>query len=430
MRSIITSLLLVSPITISPIAGQEKAATVPTPKIKVVSIKPKTSPTGIEIVECRVTVTNKQEFPDEVLGKLGTSKVTGKVIPLLYCSIVNSKTNKPLDPRSIRLYERRDLDEIVAAAPKNDVPESVHLEIRYAKAKVIVRSAGVLVEAFGRPAEIAQPKPVEIPQAMLDHLAKAGISLSTGLREYLEARPNPKEDVKPQDVMELVDKFTPVTSTISSATTQQALIDKQKTLITKQSSVLGDVKANLQAWFNYTDLNNNAWLDEMELAKAFRGAEAKPYWFYELARRNERKEKQKDAKNQSAKLEVSYGEVLAIRPRKFEEKKFPDFTFLMTWDKNQDRQVSKNEYNDFVHNVGKHVKVNLNILHDIQDLQKKLNSATLTAAKRQEYYRDKLTFEAQLQSARVQFRWLDHLQDMQARADRYAWLGYIRAQKK
>jgi Ca2+-binding EF-hand superfamily protein len=90
----------------------------------------------------------------------------------------------------------------------------------------------------------------------------------------------------------------------------------------------------LRKLFDKWDLNGDGYLDQQELAKAFRGPEAKPYDF------NKAKDSDKDAAADVTK-ESSEDATTVKKP---DSKKYPDHDFLVQLDQDNDGKISRDEF--------------------------------------------------------------------------------------
>ncbi|HEY1861096.1 MAG TPA: EF-hand domain-containing protein [Gemmataceae bacterium] len=102
----------------------------------------------------------------------------------------------------------------------------------------------------------------------------------------------------------------------------------------------GAYMTQLRAWFKATDLDSDGYLDKAELAKVFRGANAKPFDCKEGD----------DAKDKNA----SRGQnETGDKP---DYSKYPDYIFLTQLDKDKDDKVSKDEFESWARDYAVQLK--------------------------------------------------------------------------
>jgi Ca2+-binding EF-hand superfamily protein len=102
----------------------------------------------------------------------------------------------------------------------------------------------------------------------------------------------------------------------------------------------GAYMTQLRAWFKAADLDNDGYLDKAELAKVFRGSDAKPFDF----------KKGDDAKDKDASRGANE---TGDKP---DYSKFPDYLFLTQLDKDKDDKVSKDEFENWARDYAVQLK--------------------------------------------------------------------------
>jgi hypothetical protein len=183
------------------------------------------------------------------------------------------------------------------------------------------------------------------------------------------------------------------------------------------------IVSDMRAYFNYIDEDKDEHLDDEELARAFRGPDAKPYRPMELTT------------SPGAKSEVDRdGGVKAVKgsdapvrltPAQL-KKKYPDYDFLMHWDIDRDGKISRAEFMEFANIVVSHFRTMFQKLDEIEKFQKELTKEGLKGAQRNQLRAQMMVLRTELANSRDGFRHNLYLDSMYrgAELNRFDWAWY------
>ena len=124
----------------------------------------------------------------------------------------------------------------------------------------------------------------------------------------------------------------------------------------------GPYMTQLRAWFKAADLDSDGYLDKAELAKAFRGADAKPFDFKKDA---DKKDDVKEKDSSDSK-----------KPDKPDYSNYPDYQFLKLVDKDLDEKVSKDEFETWAREYAVELKKQDDQLKKVLLAEQRLANAT------------------------------------------------------
>jgi Ca2+-binding EF-hand superfamily protein len=138
----------------------------------------------------------------------------------------------------------------------------------------------------------------------------------------------------------------------------------------------GPIMTQLRSWFDQHDLNSDGFLDKEELAKAFRGANAKP--FDATDNKDAPKDPPKDPPADTTKDTSTDSTKDSTKPTTSKYAKYIDYQFLTLLDTNEDAQISREEFDTWARGYAVQLKqleeLNVKILRMEQELAKKMNA--------------------------------------------------------
>jgi hypothetical protein len=130
----------------------------------------------------------------------------------------------------------------------------------------------------------------------------------------------------------------------------------------------GPYMAQLRAWFKAADLDSDGFLDKAELAKVFRGKNAKPYDYKKEDDKKdaEKKDEVKDKGKDTSESKPDYDD-------------YPDYQFLKLLDKNNDEKISKDEFESWARDYAVQLKQQDDQLKKVLAAEQRLAAATSKA---------------------------------------------------
>jgi hypothetical protein len=169
------------------------------------------------------------------------------------------------------------------------------------------------------------------------------------------------------------------------------------------------IKGNLEAVFRYWDTDRDNKVTAAELAVGFRGRDAIPYHPYTPG-----------ASSSSA---ASTSKNLNIKEIAW---KYPDYDFLMHWDKDRDDAISADEFGGFVKEVCNHYQTIFQKMDRAEKLQKNLALKDINASRRARIQAQLDVLHTELDMAQRSFRYQLHVDHMarHAAGRKVTWSWY------
>jgi hypothetical protein len=133
--------------------------------------------------------------------------------------------------------------------------------------------------------------------------------------------------------------------------------------------------------FDLWDLDKDGYLDKEELAKAFRGADAKPYDYKKPAKDD--KTGSDPAKDDAKKDDPKKDDSKSDDPKKDDKKpekkpdysKYPDYNFLVMLDQDGDEKISRKEFLSWARDLSVQLKQQADAQNKLAQTQQKLANA-------------------------------------------------------
>jgi hypothetical protein len=146
---------------------------------------------------------------------------------------------------------------------------------------------------------------------------------------------------------------------------------KARTNDARMLQVINDLEALFRSW----DENKDGYADATELARAFRGEDARPH---QPGKSTGASDPDKDDRSAAKKAPASAGKNRPAPVRK----KYPDYDFLLRWDQDRDDRISLDEYAEMVRLVVAHYQTVFRKQDDLERFRTDLAKEGLTNGQR------------------------------------------------
>jgi Ca2+-binding EF-hand superfamily protein len=142
------------------------------------------------------------------------------------------------------------------------------------------------------------------------------------------------------------------------------------------------IMARYRLWFATTDANSDGYLDKEELAKVFRGLNARPYDYVPPPKEKKEEEKKADKPDSEGLIEKDKKSETVKPDAKKDYSRYPDYRFLIQLDTDHDGQISRDEFETWAREAAVQLKAQIDLQEKLLKLQMQLVQAQLADRKR------------------------------------------------